>query len=92
MKREDVLAYIQRDWALVREMKDRYWEERKQSMTPEESLALGDSLRQHVQALRPDWPTEEDRQADLEVHIRVSGLLRRVPTPSTLRIRNPKGV
>ena len=71
-----VRAYVDRDWALVQRLKERYWAERQ--LTPEEALALGDDLRRHVLAVRPDWPTDEDRLEDLEVHARVSESLRRV--------------
>lgn len=49
-------------------------------MTPDEALRVGDELRHHMQMLRDDWPTEEERQNDLAVHVRVSESLRRVKT------------
>jgi hypothetical protein len=50
-------------------------------MTAADALAVGDELRQHVIALRSDWPTEEDRRNDLSSHIRLSEMLRRVKPP-----------
>jgi len=70
----EAIAWAPRDAVLER----RTWAELKRGMTPGEALALGDELRRHAQKLRPDWPTEEDRRADLAVHIRVSESLRRV--------------
>ena len=46
------------------------------------ALAVADGLRRHVKALRPDWPSAEDRERDLEVHARVSEGLRSVHLPT----------
>src|SRR5512140_2676952 len=43
-----------------------------------EGLLIADELRRHAQRLHPDWPSDEDRQEDLETHIRVSAALRSV--------------
>jgi hypothetical protein len=45
-------------------------------MTADEALAVGEALRQHVRALRPDWPDPRERDDDLAVHERVSEGLR----------------
>lgn len=82
MTRDEIIAYANRDWELVREAKERYWAERKETLTPEDALAIADGLRRHVQSLRPDWPSAEDRERDLEVHARVSEALRSVHLPA----------
>jgi hypothetical protein len=82
MKSADIRAYVERNWNAVRDLKDRYWAEAKRALTPDEALAVGDQLRQHVRTLRPDWPDAGQRRADLAVHARVSALLRRVPSPT----------
>ena len=82
MKPSDVEAYLDRDWALVRDQKDRYWAERKRSLTPEEAFAIAEGLRQHVLTLRPDWPDEKARRDDLAVHEHVSECLRHVRSPA----------
>ena len=73
--RADVLAFARRDWARVAEMKDTFWRHRKRGRSAAEILALGDQLRRHAQALRPDWPSSADRTADLAVHRRVAEAL-----------------
>jgi hypothetical protein len=78
MKRADIVAYATRDWRAVQEAKERYWAERKPSLTPEEALEIADGLRRHVKSLRPDWPSAEERQHGLELHARVSAALRSV--------------
>jgi hypothetical protein len=62
-------------------MKQRRWAEVKSRMTAAEALEVGDDLRGHAMAILDGWPAEEDRLADLAVHIRVSESLRRVQPP-----------
>ena len=81
MRKEDVIAFVQRDWNAIAALKRRRWAEQKSRMTPADALAVGDELRHHVSALRSDWPTDEDRRQDLASHIRISEMLRRVKPP-----------
>jgi len=78
MNRDDVLAFARRDWAALEAEKARFWTERKASMSPSEALTVGDALRRHAQALKPDWPDFAERAADLAVHCRVSEALNAV--------------
>ena len=64
---------------MVAESKTRYWLERKRTLSAAELLAIGDQLRRHALAVRPDRPTEAERSADLATHERVTGALRAVP-------------
>ncbi len=82
MKASDIRSYLDRDWGLVRASKDRYWAERKQTLTPEEAVRIAEGLRLQVRSLRPGWPDAKQRAADLASHVRVSELLRRVPEPA----------
>lgn len=81
MRKEDLIAFAGRDWEAIAALKRSRWAEQKSRMTAAEALAVGDRLREHVKALHPDWPTEEQRRDDLAVHIRVSESLRRVKLP-----------
>ncbi len=81
MTREDVLAFVHRDWARAADRKARYWTERKATLSPADVLRLGTELRDHARAVRPDWPTPADRAADAAVHARVSRALSVVPSP-----------
>jgi hypothetical protein len=76
--RDDVLAFAHRDWARVAEAKTAFWRERKRILTPAGILAIGEQLRQHARAVRPDWPSTADRETDLAVHLRVTEALRAV--------------
>jgi len=74
--REELIAYARRDWAAVEARKRAHWA--TANLSPEEALRIGDELRRHVASLRPDWPSEKERQSDLATHLRVSESLRRV--------------
>ncbi len=59
-------------------LKSDFWCGKKKHLTPEEIFRIGDELRELARRLRPDWPSEEERQEDLEVHVRVAAALRSV--------------
>jgi hypothetical protein len=80
MRREDLIAFARRDWQSVAAMKQRFWVEQKRRMTASEVLQLSDDLRASVTSRRSDWPSDDERRADLETHARVSESLRRVRT------------
>jgi hypothetical protein len=69
-------ALLGKRWDLLAEYKDQYWRERKR-LGLREALRVVDSLRTQAQFWNPSWPTPEDREADLETHIRVSAALAR---------------
>jgi hypothetical protein len=77
MKREDLIAYARRDWAALAEVKRDFQRTRRASDGPASHFAVVDALRAQVHAQRPDYPSAEDRQADLEAHVRLAALLRR---------------
>jgi hypothetical protein len=78
VRREDVRAYLDRDWNAVAGEKDRFWIEERERGGVEWAFAIADDLRRQVLALRPSWPSAEDRASDVAVHERVSESLRRV--------------
>lgn len=78
MRKEDILAYVNRDWAAIERHKREWMAERSKRMTPAEALRVGDALRHYAYSLHPDWPTEEHRREDFETHVRVSEGLRSV--------------
>ncbi len=78
MKKQDLLDFARRDWALLSESKAAYWAERKRTFGPAEAIQTADETRRHALFLHPDWPTEGDRLRDIETHARVAQLLRLV--------------
>jgi hypothetical protein len=82
VERDDIVAFVRRDWVRTAEAKTEFWRHRKLGLTPDAMLAVGEQLRQHALAVRPDWPSESDRAADLAVHLRVTEALRAVSKQS----------
>jgi len=78
VREEDIIAYANRDWAGNEHSKRRWIAEESAKLTPGERLARGDRLRCHAHTIHPDWPTAEHRRADLESHLRLLEMLRRV--------------
>ena len=78
MQREDLIAFAQRDWSALAELKADHWLERAERLGSQEIFRVADELRRFVAAARPDWPSEGERAADLASHIAVAESLRRV--------------
>jgi hypothetical protein len=77
--RDDLVKFARRDWVAIEDDKAQYWAARKYVMSPAEALCLGADLRRHAKAVRPDWPSDAERMADLETHARVAKALRVIP-------------
>jgi hypothetical protein len=69
-------ALLGKRWDLLAEYKDQYWRDRKRLGLPE-ALRVVDSLRTQARSFQPNWPTQDDREEDLETHIRVARALAR---------------
>jgi len=69
--------YVARDWAAVRADKDAFWAERIARLGPAEAFRIGEELRREAKLCNPAWPTADDRQADLDAHVRLAGIFRR---------------
>ena len=78
MRRQDLIDFAQRDWSAIAEMKAAHWLERKQRFGLDETFRSAGDLRRHVATVRPDWPDEAERRADLASHVAVGESLRRV--------------
>jgi hypothetical protein len=72
-----IREYMSRDWAAIRDSKDRYWAERISRYGPGEAFRIAEELRRQALLRDPTWPTPELRQADLDTHVRLVELLRR---------------
>lgn len=73
MTLDDIRQFVNRDWAHITAEKDRRWATAKRA--PADDLRAADQLRRHVLSIRADWPSADDRAADLQAHIRVSEAL-----------------
>jgi len=78
MSPEDLVRFARRDWAALADAKERQWLRQKRSMSPADALHLSDLMRRHALAIRPDWPSQTERERDMETHHRVGQALRAV--------------
>jgi hypothetical protein len=75
-------ALLTKRWDLLAEYKDQHWRDRKK-LGIQEALRVVDSLRTQAQLFNPGWPTSEDREADLQTHIRLTKALARTAPRQT---------
>lgn len=73
-----IRAFVRRDWTQAALAKTAHWIAQKAGRSPTEILNDADALRRHAMTVRPEWPSDEDRAADLAAHRRVSEALRAV--------------
>jgi len=78
MRKEDILEFVNRDWAAIERAKRLHSSQLRSRMSAEEALHVGDELRRWAHELHPDWPTKQHRRDDLATHLRVSEALHRV--------------
>ncbi|MSP16633.1 MAG: hypothetical protein EXR73_08495 [Myxococcales bacterium] len=88
----ELRAYLNRDWALVARAKAEFWADRVRRLGLVEVLRAMSELRDHARALRPDWPTDQERVDDLQSHHRVAEALSKVPATAVRRRRRPRRV
>jgi hypothetical protein len=75
---EDVRAFTRRDWHALAAAKDAAWLEHRRAEGIPGTIRVAEQMRRYVRALRPEWPTDDERGEDLATHVRVSEALRRV--------------
>lgn len=76
---DDLRRFAQRRWVPTL-AEDR----RRRARQPVASkVATAIMLYEAAKATRPDWPTVEDRRADLTHHLRLIALIRRAPDVGT---------
>ena len=78
MRREDVERFLRRDWQLLADSKEDFWAARLRELGPGEGIRVADELRREMMERVPDWPSPDERAADLAHHQRVAEILRRV--------------
>jgi hypothetical protein len=72
-----IREFVSRDWDAARRAKDDYWGDRAARLGPFEGLRIADELRRQVLLQQPAWPTSDDRNQDLDAHMRLAALFRR---------------
>jgi hypothetical protein len=62
-------AYAQRAWQLLDALEHEHWARELGARGPGATLEASQALWAHMRRVRPDWPTEADRRADLAHHV-----------------------
>lgn len=74
---EDVRAYARREWHLVEALDQEHWVRELSERGPLATFAASQALWEHMRALRPDWPSDDERRRDLADHIALKRLIDR---------------
>lgn len=78
VKTQDLVDFATRPWEIIAGSDAEHWLHRKRELGPAEGVRMAEELRVLVAVQWPDWPGPEEREADLELHARVSEALRSV--------------
>ena len=92
--REAIRAYVARDWQRARDDKRRYWAQRLEANGLREALEVTQQLRSWMMQVDGSWPTQAQREDDLQTHQRVAEALAKTrhakPATSRARARRPR--
>ncbi len=77
MEPADIKAYLARDWRGAERSKAEYWRSLKREQGTLVAVRAAEALRLQTRALRPAWPSDEDRVADLNNHAHLAELFAR---------------
>jgi hypothetical protein len=66
---DDLRAYARRPWHLLAALERDHWAREMAARGPLVTLEVSQGLWTHMRSVRPDWPTEADRRADLTHHV-----------------------
>ena len=72
-----IRRFVDRPWGLLRAAKRRYWAEEVAARGADAPLRASRALWLHMRRLRPDWPSDAERAADLAHHLELKGCLDR---------------
>lgn len=69
MHSDDLRAYAGRAWHVLAALEHDHWARELATRGPLATLEASQALWVHMRSVRPDWPTEADRRADLAQHV-----------------------
>ena len=61
--------YAARDWRIIENLDRLHWIREYRQHGPEATVRASMALWEHLRQIRPEWPTAQDRQEDLDHHI-----------------------
>jgi hypothetical protein len=74
----DVESFASRPWQRAAAAKQRYWRDEVGRRGPAAAFEAAQALWAHMQMVRPDWPSDEERRLDLAHHVELKRALDRV--------------
>jgi hypothetical protein len=77
MELDDVRAYARRAWRLQAQLEREHWLRERAERGALSTFEASQALWTHMRRVRPDWPTEADRRADLAHHLALKRALER---------------
>jgi hypothetical protein len=69
MDRDAVRAFLDRGWGVAERLEREHWASVQRTEGPQANLRAARVLYEHVRRVRPEWPTEAERAADLAHHV-----------------------
>jgi hypothetical protein len=78
VRARDIAAFAHRDWQTVADCKQAQWLTERRRRGVRWCLEVAEGLRRQVLQRHPEWPSADERQHDLDTHVRVGTALRRV--------------
>jgi hypothetical protein len=75
MTPEHLRAYAQRAWHVAGALEPDHWAREIAQRGPLATFEASQALWKHMRALRPDWPSDEERRHDLAGHIALKRLI-----------------
>jgi len=85
METKDIIEYANRNWEQVSDMDYEYWKSAYREGGYKATQDASFALWQHLKSIRPDWPNPQDRQGDLEHHIKLNKLLEKASHGLSIR-------
>jgi hypothetical protein len=82
VRARDIAAFAGRDWAEAAACKEAQWLTERRRRGVRWCVAVAEALRREALRRQPAWPSVEERQDDLDTHVRVASALRRVRAAS----------
>lgn len=82
---DNLRRFADRDRASVERLKRAYWIRMYREQGGLATWRAGVALFEHARRVRPDFPTADDRAADLAHHVELKGLLDRASRALALR-------
>jgi hypothetical protein len=74
---EDLKAYARRAWGAAEALTEEHWAREAAERGPMTAFEASQALWAHMRAIRPDWPTPDDRREDVAHHVALKRLIDR---------------